>query len=381
MPEPTPTKTNPWLIVIAVLLGTFALRESYPVTMPMAVTLVIIAAVWPIKPWLDRLLPSSFSYAGMVLALLVVLCAITAAVYFAAIQVVFAFSHDWDRIQTVYADLDELFTRIGLELSGQQGYAALVGFGQQVLGNAYTVLVYLGFIMLLVALGLPEVPALRRKLARELERRERNEVMDAAGDVGRKIRSYMGVATLTSALTGILCALWPLALGLDLYIVWGLIAFLLNYIPVIGSFAAIIPPTLYAVIQFQTWTWPLVAFVGFATIEIVIGNVVYPMLQGRSLALSPLAVLVVLTFWGWVWGLAGALIAIPLTTTLLIVLEHFKTCRWLVVVLSDPDHTDDHAHWRPRFYRRAEPRPVRSPDPRRDRLPEIDPPTMEKNRP
>ena len=338
---PERARTNPWLLVIVVILGTFALRLSYPVTMPLAVAGVTIAAMWPIKPWLDRLLPSPFSYVGMILALILLLALAIAAVYFASVQVIFAFSHDWGRIQTIFTDVDAVFTRLGLEIGSRQGYAALVGLGREVLANIYTVLVYLGFIMLLVALGLPEVPAMRRKLARELERRERMEVLEAGADVGRKIRSYLGVTTLVSLLTGILCALWPLFLGIDLYVVWGLLAFLLNYIPVIGSLAAIIPPTLYAVIQFQDWPIPLIAFLGFSVIQVVLGNLVYPMLQGRSLSLSPLAVLVVLTFWGWVWGIAGALIAIPLTTTLLIVLEHFKTCRWLVIVLSHPGSRAD----------------------------------------
>jgi predicted PurR-regulated permease PerM len=95
-----------------------------------------------------------------------------------------------------------------------------------------------------------------------------------------------------------------------------------------------VPPTLYALIQFQGWTMPVIVFVGFAVLQIVISNFVYPMLQGRSLSLSPIAIVMALAFWSWVWGIAGALIAVPLTVALVIVCQHFSSTRWIATLLS-----------------------------------------------
>jgi len=112
-----------------------------------------------------------------------------------------------------------------------------------------------------------------------------------------KVRQYLGITTVTSLLTGILSAAWAFAMGLDLALVWGVLNFLLNYIPVVGNIVGIVPPSLYALIQFGDWPAPLIVFVGFGVIQIAISNFVYPMLQGRSLSLSPLAIVVVLAFW------------------------------------------------------------------------------------
>ena len=325
---------NRLLAIVAVLVVTQALRASYTVTMPLAVAAVVIAAVWPVKPWLDRRLPSALSYAGTVLVLAAILIGFIAAVYFSLAQVVRAFAQTWDRFQTMYRSATQWADAWGVPLGAEDGYARLIGFGQGLLANTYTVFVYLGFIALLVILGLPEVPALRRKIRDEFDGSERRQVFEAVDDVASKIRSYLGVTTLTSLITGIASALWAFLIGLDLAIVWGVLNFLLNYIPVIGNLVGIVPPPLYALVQFQNWSMPALAFVGFAIIQITISNFLYPMLQGRSLALSPLAVVVALAFWSWVWGIAGALIAVPLTATLVIACEHFQSTRWIALLLS-----------------------------------------------
>jgi AI-2 transport protein TqsA len=325
---------NGLLAVVATVIGIAALRASYPVTMPLAVAAVVIAAIWPVKPWLDRVLPSSLSYVGTVLVLLLVLLGFIAAVYFSAAQVVRAFTQNWDQFERLFQSATAWADQWGLTLGGQQGYARLIGFGQSLLSNAYTVFVYLGFIALLVVLGLPEVPALRGKLQDAFGAGEQREIVEAVDEAAEKIRQYLGVTTVTSLLTGLASALWAFAVGLDLALVWGVLNFLLNYIPVVGNLVGIIPPSLYAFIQFQNWTTPLIVFIGFSVIQITISNFVYPMLQGRSLSLSPIAIIVTLTFWSWVWGIAGALIAIPLTVALVIVCEQFNSTRWIATLLS-----------------------------------------------
>jgi AI-2 transport protein TqsA len=328
------------LAIIAALLATAALRESYAVTMPLAVAVVVIAAIWPVKPWLDRALPSGLSYLGTVLVLVFILAGFVAAVYFSTAQVVWAFAQNWDQLERVLQATTAWADRWGLSLGGEAGYARLVGFGRTLLANAYTVFVYLGFIALLVILGLPEVPSLRRKIRDELDAADRRELIDAVDTIAGKIRQYLGVTTLTSLMTGIASAAWAFAMGLDLALVWGVLNFLLNYIPVVGNIIGIVPPSLYALIQFQDWTMPLIVFAGFSAIQIAISNFVYPMLQGRSLSLSPIAVIVALAFWSWVWGIAGALIAVPLTVALVIACEHFSSTRWVATLLSGRNGPD-----------------------------------------
>ena len=183
-------------------------------------------------------------------------------------------------------------------------------------------------------LALPEVPAFRAKLDEVLEPGRRQDLGRAVDEIARKVRQYIGVTTLTSLLTGVASAVWALVVGLDLALVWGVLNFLLNYMPVIGNLIGILPPTLYAVLQFQAWTKPAIVFVGFAVIQILISNFIYPLMQGRSLGLSPLVIVIALSFWTWVWGIAGALIAVPLTVAIGTMCESFASTRWVAHLLS-----------------------------------------------
>ena len=333
MPDSFATR-NRMLAVITVLFIAAALRASYPVTMPLAVSILVIAAIWPVKPWLDRRVPSGLSYTGTVLVLLFIVVSFVAALYFSTAQVVQAFAQNWERFEKSYQSLTHWGDEWGLTVGGKEGYARLIGFGEEVLSNAYTVFVYLGFITLLVVLGLPQVPALGKKIHDEFDASDQREVTGTVDEIASKVRHYLGITTVTSLITGIASALWAFAVGLDLALVWGVLNFLLNYIPVVGNLVGIIPPAIYALIQFQSWTVPVIFLVGFAVIQMVISNFISPMLQGRSLSLPPIVVVVALTFWGWVWGIAGALIAVPLTVALVIVCEHFTSTRWIAILLS-----------------------------------------------
>lgn len=323
------------LVILAVILVAAALRAAYPVAMPLAVALVIVAAVWPIKLWLDRLLPPWGSYAGTIAVLLIVSAVFVGGLWFSAAQMVDAFARNQARFNEIYDSLATWRQRLGIdELGGEQIYAELLGFARAVLTNIYTILVYLGFVLLLVILALPEVPSVRRKLADSLDRSDGHDVLAAIDEIGIKVRRYLGTTFLTSVLTGLASAGWSLVVGLELALVWGLLNFLLNFIPLIGNIIGVVPPTLYAVVQFQNASMPALVLVGFLVLQVVISNFVYPALQGHNLALSPFAIVIALAFWSWMWGLAGALLAIPLTAACVIAADHFPGTRWLARLLA-----------------------------------------------
>jgi AI-2 transport protein TqsA len=324
---------NRMLAFVTTILAAAALRASYPVTMPLTVSILLIAAVWPLKLWLDRLIPKA-SYVGTSLILLCVLALFFAALYFSAAQVVHAFCDNWGQLEQVYQMAIHWLKRWGIEGIEFSDRTKLIGVGQDVLSNASTILIYLAFIALLVVLGLPEVTAMAKKIDQEISKDESREIARTIGEIAHKVRQYLGITLLTSLFTGVASGLWAFAIGLELPLVWGMLNFLLNFVPVIGNFAGIVPPTLYALIQFKSLSWQLIALVGFCFIQIVISNFIYPMLQARGLSLAPIAVVIALAFWSWVWGFAGALIAIPLTVSIVIVCGQFEDTRWVAVLLS-----------------------------------------------
>ena len=334
MPD-APSVRDRLLGLIAALLVIAGLRWSYPVSMPLAGAIFIVAVIWPVKPRLDRVLPAALSYLLTGFLLLLVLLGFFGAVYFSASQVVQSFVERQEEFRSLYDAFLAFLRRRGLPTPLEQdSFARLVGLAQAALSRLYTVLGYLGFVAILVLLGLPEVPAFRRKLHDGLPSSDRHQVLETAGRIAGVFRGYLGVTLLVSLLTGLASMTWALAIGLDLAITFGLLNFLLNFVPVFGNIIGIVLPTLYALIQFQDWTMPLVTFLGYAILQVIISNFVYPWMQGERLSLSPAAIVVALAFWSWVWGIAGALLAVPLTAAVAIVCGRFNSTEWVAKVLS-----------------------------------------------
>lgn len=324
------------LAVIAVLLTVAALKWSYPVTMPLAAAVLVVAAAWPIKPWLDRMVPSKLSYVGTILILFLILASFGLAVYFSISRVFQAFAERQDQFEQLYDNYAAWAGERGLPVLGSTGGSEqFLGVAQMVLAPLYDTLTYLGVISVLVIFALPEVPALRDKVRERLHGEERRELLGTVGEVADKVRSYLWTMTLTSLITGVSSWLLALAVGLDLALVWGVLNFLLNYIPLIGNIVGTIPPTLYAFIQYQNWQMPLLVFLGYAVLQLVVSNFIEPLMQGRSLSLSPVAVVIALSFWGWVWGIPGTLLAVPLTAAIVIVCQNFRSTEWIAILLSE----------------------------------------------
>ena len=123
-------------------------------------------------------------------------------------------------------------------------------------------------------------------------------------------------------------------IGVDFAIFWAYLIFLLNFIPTIGSLIATIFPVLLAFAQFGTWIQPSLVLILVSSIQVLVGNILEPRLMGNSLNVSPLVVLVSLAFWGWLWGVVGMIISVPITIMLIIVCSQFDNLRWIAIVLS-----------------------------------------------
>ena len=147
------------------------------------------------------------------------------------------------------------------------------------------------------------------------------------------IQHYMGIKTLTSLATGIIVSIMLAVIGVDYPLLWGVIAFLLNFVPNIGSIIAAVPPVLLAVVQFGFAKAGAVA-IGYLCINILIGNIIEPKLMGRGLGLSTLVVFLSLIFWGWVLGPIGMLLSVPLTVTVKIALDSREDTKWLSILLG-----------------------------------------------
>jgi len=149
----------------------------------------------------------------------------------------------------------------------------------------------------------------------------------------RDIQRFLAIKTAVSLVTGILAGFLCWAAGLDFYLLWGILAFALNYIPVIGSLIAGIPPMVLALLTAGLPNAVLVAG-GYLLINNFLGGFIEPMLVGRRFGISTLVVVTSVLFWGWVWGPLGMLLAVPLTMVLKVVLDSSDEFRWIGVAIS-----------------------------------------------
>ena len=147
------------------------------------------------------------------------------------------------------------------------------------------------------------------------------------------INRYMVIKTWMSLGTGVLVTIWLAILGVDYPVLWGLLAFMFNYVPNIGSIIAAVPAILLAFIQLGTTT-AILAAVGYIAFSVIIGNVIEPRFMGRGLGLSTLVVFLSLIFWGWVLGPVGMVLSIPLTMTLKIALSSKEETMWISTLLG-----------------------------------------------
>ncbi len=163
--------------------------------------------------------------------------------------------------------------------------------------------------------------------------RNPDDFLDQIERITTNVKHYLAIKTLISLVTGIIVALMLWVMGVDYPLLWGLLAFLLNYIPNIGSIIAAIPAVLQAIIQLG-FGRALGVAAGYVVINLIMGNAVEPKFMGKGLGLSTLVVFLSLIFWGWVLGPVGMLLSVVLTVTVKIILESREDTMWVAVLLG-----------------------------------------------
>ncbi|HEX3485168.1 MAG TPA: AI-2E family transporter [Micropepsaceae bacterium] len=222
-------------------------------------------------------------------------------------------------------NVEDLFSRS--DFAGfLTGIATSLGFS---LFALIQVLIYVGFL-------LAEQSDLTGKFARlQINADHRGEGQILLRLVASQIQSYLGVCTVLSAIMGSVSYVLLILLGVNFAAFWALIIFFLTYIPTVGVVAVVLP-ALMALVQFGTFAPALVIVVVLGGVHFVLLNVAATLILGQSLNLSPFVIILALTFWGLVWGLAGLFLAVPITAALAIVCAHIDGLRWVAVLVAAP---------------------------------------------
>lgn len=200
---------------------------------------------------------------------------------------------------------------------------------QDIVSSMFLMLIYFGFILASRARFQPKI----RNIAASSER----AVVIKAGleRIATDVETYVWVQTLTGMMLAAASGLIMLSVGLDNALFWTVILFMLSYIPVIGVTVGSVAPALFALLQFPTFWQAAVVFGGIQVAAFVVGNLIYPRMQADTQNIDPVATILALSFWSFIWGIPGAFMAVPLTLMLMMVCAEFANTRWVAVLLSN----------------------------------------------
>ena len=207
----------------------------------------------------------------------------------------------------------------------------LVSFVSGVLIEAAALLSATFVVILYMIFMLAEAAGFPRKLRAAIGRMDAD--LGRLAGVVRDIQRYLAIKTAISLVTGLLIGIWLALAGVDFPLFWALVAFLLNFVPNVGSIVAAVPAILFALLQLGPGG-AAVTTAGYLAVNFLLGNIIEPHLMGRGFGLSTLVVVISLVFWGWLWGPVGMLLSVPLTVIVRIAVEHTEDLRWLAVLLG-----------------------------------------------
>ena len=333
------------LVAACVVVLVAGLRAASSIMIPFLVAVFIAAISLPVLTWLQRRLPMIVAVLGTILMDLLVIALAGYLVGSTANQV----AGEMGEIQSTLTEwiedggdwLEERGVPVASWLAGDDSLSLalfsrfepgfLVDFVNRTLRTTTAALSSFLVISLIVIFTLFEAASFGPKV---------RAAFGSAGAEARfaramhEIQHYMGIKTVISLATGLLIGIWVGVMGVEFAVFWGLVAFVLNFIPNLGSIIAAVPTTLLAMVQIGVGRALLVAL-GYLVVNMVIGNFIEPPLLGRRLGLSTLVVVLSLVFWGWVWGPVGMLLSVPLTMVVKILLENTEEFRWVAVLLGD----------------------------------------------
>jgi AI-2 transport protein TqsA len=334
-------------LICAVLLTLAALWVTRSVMTPVAFALFIIALVWPLQRRLKRQLPQ------------LVAILLTAAVALLAIGVgcwliVWGFGRiaQWviansARLQGLYNHVAELLEQRGLyaaELIAEQfNMSWIVGVIRGIGGSLQGIVTFALVTFIFVILCLLELEPLGRRLGRIGDGAFGATAVDAAAEIAGRLQTYMLVRFGMSVLTGLGFWAFTAAYGLELSREWGVIAFVLNFIPFIGSFVATLLPTLFAAAQYESFSSAVWVFIGLNVVQFVVGSYIEPRVAGAAVSVSPFMVLFAVFFWGMLWGIAGAFIGVPILIALASLCARHPASRAIAIALSADGAADGRA--------------------------------------
>ena len=328
------------LALAAVVVVVAGLKLAQPLLAPLLLAALITATSAPIAAWLSaRGLPASASAAVALLVGMGFLGVCFVLIAYSCSEARDQLPHYWVRAQDGADSVAAYVPRLGYPTTR----ASIISIFDAskvmlIVGTALTagadVLPHLIVMPLLVFFALAEIAGFGDKLRYILP--DTSHGLERIETAAREVQKYLLVKTITSLVTAVLIGIWLLVFKVDFAVLLAVLAFLLHFVPNLGSAIAMVPGVAVALLQHGPGT-ALAVTIGYLVINGIVGNIVEPKVMGRTLGLSPLVVLLAMIFWGWLWGPIGALLSVPLTMIAKISLENSAHLGWVAVLIGPPE--------------------------------------------
>jgi AI-2 transport protein TqsA len=336
-PQPTGSRISPLQTMALVVVVVAGLKLASAVLIPVLLALFLTIVCMPPVNFLRRRgLPSGLAIPLVILGLLIVLSALLLVVGNSISEFTRNIGKYQESLDGLVASARQTIEGMGIDLADQEvndlvDTKAMLGFVASVATSITATLSDLVIVLLVVVFMMLEGIGLPDKLRRALGNPD--DDLASFRQMLDNVYTYLSVKTVISLLTGFLAWLLCTILGVDFPVLWGLVAFLFNYIPNIGSILSAIPPVLLCLIQHGPGPAAVLAG-GYLAMNMAIGNLLEPRMMGQRLGLSELVVMLSLIFWSWLWGPLGMFLSVPLTTVLKIILEHSESFRPMAILLG-----------------------------------------------
>lgn len=336
MPQPlSEANPRPLLAVAALVIVVAGLKAGGKVFVPVLLAFFLAVPCFPVIGWLRGKKLPGWAAILVTLAMLGLLVAGFGAFVATSVDQMGELAPSYQaKLEALATPWIERARAEGLDIDKFLNFEYLFGLFGGLLGGMATLFSEGLLVLLITVFILVEGLQFEKKFAAAVPQ---EAVRGRLKRMNSEIVQYLVIKTVVSLATGLWVGVWVWVQGLDLPLFWGVTAFLFNYVPNLGAFISAVPAVLLALVQLGPGG-AVVTALAYLVSHMVIGNFVEPHLMGKQLGLSPLTVLLSLLFWGWVWGIVGALLAVPLTMVIKIMLENSPNLAWLGHLMEEAGH-------------------------------------------
>ena len=331
------TGTRVLLVLAALVIVIAGLKAASALIVPLLMALFIAIITLPFMLWLTGKGASKWAALGLILLVLASVILTVGSLISSSVDQFSALLPTYEnKLRTTITLLSDWAARhqltgfTGTEFTVVDPKAAariiggLVGSVGRIVGDS--LLIFFTVMFLLV-----EASTIPNKIRAILS--DPDTTLERLSEFLSAVKQYLVIKSITSLITGVVVTAWLFFLGVDFAVLWGSIAFFMNFVPFVGSIIAAVPVVFLAFLDAGVQDALLVA-AGFLAINLVVGNLIEPRFMGRGLGLSTLVVFLSLLFWGWVFGPVGMFLSVPLTMLIKIALESDPRSRWIAILLS-----------------------------------------------